>query len=244
MKTIIALFIAAVFAEEEAAAETEAAAEPAAVDMSKDGIKLGATDTMLKFSGDKTAGYTFMGMKQKTNSWLGIAWGGSGEGNLDKADFLYIKATGDNIEVEDAWSAAAPAEWNADKRPKKDSVEGDNMGWAKEGDVTKDGEALTWSVKSTANAGKGEDVAVPCGTAAEGETAATMAAFQMEWFHNPSSNNFDEKWTAEGDIFVETDADCKVVWWSTGAKPAAEEVKTGAQALAAAATVAIAALYM
>jgi len=235
MRSIIALFIAAVVAEE-AAAEAEAeVAAPEVVNMLETGVKLAdGLDTTIMFAGSKEAGYMFTGKAMKKNSWFGVAWGGSGEGNMVGADYLTVSANNDgNIEVKDLWSAAAPV----DKKNPTDQ-DGD-QNWAKADASNAD----LWMVNYVAQEnGADKDVAVPCGTAAEGETAAAMAAFQMEWFANLESNDISQPWGAEGDFFVETDDKCAVVWWSNGARPA--EVEAGAKALAAAATVAIAALYM
>jgi len=236
MKFIVALFIAAVSADaankEEAEMVTPMLGQQIAT----------ATDApTLQFAGDGTT-FTWSGVGQKENTWFGIAWGGTGTDDLTKADFLRISTADNKVTVTDMWSESSGA-WAA-QAPKEDA-NSVAAAWTKtDAKTTQDADTKAWTWEITgANpmaAADANDIAVPCGTKAEGDVAATMNAFQIEWFYSPVAD-FATKYTETGDIHVETDGDCKVVWWALEERP---EVMAGAQALAAATTAVIAALYM
>ena len=242
MKSIIALFVAAVLAEETTAAVDTPAAEEEAVATNWMGMYIPTATDAPSVMMSNVAGKTmFMGQGQKKNTWFGLAWGGSGDDNMTKADFLWIKTNdNENAEVKDMWSQSSGA-WDQSK-PTED---GTTQSWTKDAStMNADGNTVDWIASYTApaaDAADAKDIAAPCGTAAEGEVAAVNAVFQVEWFSNPTSNDINNVWTAEGDFHVETDALCAVVWWSDGERPV---VVAGAQALAAAATVAFTALYL
>ena len=237
MKSIIALFVAAVIAQDDVVADAEVEAEAEVEEVATNWMGMaipneGAPSVMFAAVGGF---WTFTGTGQAKNSWFAISWNGAAESSQDKADFVWIKTNdNENIEVKDMWSEAAGT-W-ADAKPVDD---GSNSQWT---GVGTGGDTISWVVTyAPSDAADAKDVVIPCGTAAEGEVEAVNFAWGFEWFSNPTSNDFNNVWTAEGDYYAETDAACSVVWWSNGERPV---VVAGAQALAAAASVAVAALYM
>ena len=109
MKSIIALFVAAVLAEETTAAVDTPAAEEEAVATNWMGMYIPTATDAPSVMMSNVAGKTmFMGQGQKKNTWFGLAWGGSGDDNMTKADFLWIKTNdNENAEVKDMWSQSS-----------------------------------------------------------------------------------------------------------------------------------------
>ena len=155
------------------------------------------------------------------DSWLGLAWDGAAMVNQDM-----IWMTGDG-KCEDLWSEAK-------KFPAVDDVQSWNCVKTDVADNKKNYVATT----KLADFKEGTDVKWTCGD----DTANAMR--NIDWVARTTGNGNDAMHDKAGDFFVEFDKDCKVIWWNLMPRPL-EEVKTGAQALAAGvafATVAIASL--